>query len=366
MLTSIFQQRRRTNFSVRLQDGTAFFVQTGETLLEAALRSGLRAPHSCRVGACTTCRCRIVGGTAKSLTDRAYVLQPQEIEEGVFLACQTLPASDLVVDWEMQREAPPEHAATIVGLRQLTPRVSRVSISVDTTFQALPGQYVNITMEPVPGAPLARPFSLVSVAVARGRTVLGVDVAGRAGGASSWLTSDAAAGAGVRIEGPFGDCVAREGLFPLIAVGAGSGIGAASGALLYSHRRWPMRPTALLAYGGQTQDIYGLDEVADSAGAAGVPHLSRAWVEQSTAVTADISVGRAPTGLAAALFEAAAMSRVARNTDRDCEVLLYGPPGFVDCCIELLAGCGVSAERIRYDRYQPYRATCSAASAGQS
>jgi ferredoxin-NADP reductase len=285
------------------------------------------------------------------------VLPPRDIEEGTFLACQTLPASDLVVDWEMQREAQPEHAATLVGLRQLTPRVWRVSIAVNAVFQALPGQYINLMMEPAPGSPMVRPFSLVSVVETRGRTVLEMDVARRADGcASSWLTSDAATGAGVRIQGPFGDCVAREELAPLIAVGAGSGIGAALGVLLYSHRRWPTRLTALLAYGGQTQDIYGLDEVSDSAGTAGVPHLSRAWVEKSTAAATDIAIGCAPTGLAAALFEATAMSRTAHNTDHDCEVLLYGPPGFVDCCIELLAGNGVSAERIRYDRYQPYRA----------
>src|SRR5256885_544155 len=115
-MRSLFQSRRPTSFNVRLQDGTFFSVLIDETLLEAALRSGLHAPHSCRVGACTTCRCRILDGSAKSLTDRAYVLQPREIEKGVFLACQTLPTSDLVVDWEMQREAQPEHAATIVGL----------------------------------------------------------------------------------------------------------------------------------------------------------------------------------------------------------------------------------------------------------
>lgn len=360
---SILQWRRHTNFSVRLQDGTAFTMERGGTLLETALRSGLRAPHNFRVGACTTCRCRVVSGKAKSLIDRAYVLQPQEIADQVFLARQMLPASDLVVDWEMQRDADVKHAATVVGLRQLTPRVWRVSISVDAELSALPGQYVCVTEEPVRGEPGVRQFSLVTVTVAQHKTVLEIDVARRPGGCmSGWLTREDAIESSLLIEGPFGNCVAQKELAPLIAVGAGSGIGAALGVLCYSHRRWPMRATALLAYGVQANDIYGIREVADSAAAAGVQHFARASVEEPP-VTADMSHGRAPAGLVAAFNDAAAMAHA--DGKRNCQVLLYGPPGFVGCCVDVLVRVGVSAERIRFDHYQPYSAARSPAPAQQ-
>ncbi len=362
----MFQTRRRRNYDVRLQDGTAFIADPGETLLEAALRSGLRAPHNCRVGACGTCRCRLVRGKVKSLIDRAYVLQPHEIKNEVFFACQTLPVSDLVVDWEMKRDAEADHSANIVGSRQLTPRVWRVSISVDAELNALPGQYVRVTIEPARGQSLVRQFSLVTVTVMQGRTALDIDVTRRTRGrVSNWLTRDGGVGSGIRIEGPFGNCVAQEDLGPLIAIGAGSGIGAAMGVLIHSHKHLPKRPTALLAYGGQTHDIYGLEEVADSAREAGVRHFCRAWVEEQTTLVPNISSGRAPIGLATALAEATAMSCVGGDVDRDCQVLLYGPPGFVDCSIDSLVRSGMSAERIRNDRYQPYDATPSPALAEQ-
>ena len=98
--------RDAMDHGVRLQDGRVFTVKAGETLLEAALRCGLRVPHNCRVGACATCRCKVVSGRARSLVDRAYVLPQEELGNAVFLACQTLPLSDLVVDWTLQPGEP--------------------------------------------------------------------------------------------------------------------------------------------------------------------------------------------------------------------------------------------------------------------
>jgi ferredoxin-NADP reductase len=203
----------------------------------------------------------------------------------------------------------------------------------------------------------------VTVTVAQHKTALEIDVARRPGGGmSGWFTREDAIGSSVLIEGPFGNCVAQEDLAPLIAVGAGSGIGAALGVLHYSHRRWPMRATALLAYGVQANDIYGVRKVADSAAAAGVQHFARASVEEPP-VPADMSHGRAPAGLVAAFNDAAAMARA--DGERDCQVLLYGAPGFVDCCVDVLVRTGVSAERICFDRYQPYSAARSPAPAQQ-
>ena len=71
----------------------------GETVLQAALKAGVKAPYACAGGMCSTCRARIVEGTASMLLN--YSLEPWEIDKGFTLACQAVPTSDrLVIDWD--------------------------------------------------------------------------------------------------------------------------------------------------------------------------------------------------------------------------------------------------------------------------
>jgi 3-phenylpropionate/trans-cinnamate dioxygenase ferredoxin reductase subunit len=60
-------------------NGVAMAMQPRETVLQAALRHGMAFPHSCRVGGCATCKCRLLTGKVKELTSAAYVLTEQEL-----------------------------------------------------------------------------------------------------------------------------------------------------------------------------------------------------------------------------------------------------------------------------------------------
>jgi ferredoxin len=80
--------------------GWSFAVAPGQTILQAALAQGLPWPSRCRVGSCTTCRCRLLAGEVKSLTDIAYVLTPQQLEQRTILACQAQPRGDVRVHLE--------------------------------------------------------------------------------------------------------------------------------------------------------------------------------------------------------------------------------------------------------------------------
>ena len=72
---------------------TATYRQ-GDTLLQTARMSGLRAPSSCETGSCGTCMARVVEGTARMLNNDA--LEDDEVEEGWVLTCQTMPTSRTV------------------------------------------------------------------------------------------------------------------------------------------------------------------------------------------------------------------------------------------------------------------------------
>lgn len=65
-----------------------------ETILDATLRTRPDAPFSCTGGVCGTCRARLVEGEVRM--DRNYALEPEEVEAGIVLACQSHPVTDTV------------------------------------------------------------------------------------------------------------------------------------------------------------------------------------------------------------------------------------------------------------------------------
>ncbi len=64
-------------------------------VLEAALRVRSDLPFACRGGVCGTCRALLVEGEVTM--DVNYALEPEEIEKGYVLTCQSHPASEKVV-----------------------------------------------------------------------------------------------------------------------------------------------------------------------------------------------------------------------------------------------------------------------------
>lgn len=75
-------------------------VDARESVLNAALRVRPDAPFACAGGVCGTCRARVVEGSV-TMTEN-YALEPDEIERGFVLTCQSHPTSDrLVVDYDV-------------------------------------------------------------------------------------------------------------------------------------------------------------------------------------------------------------------------------------------------------------------------
>lgn len=66
-------------------------ARDGEVLLDAAGRAGLDLPFSCRAGVCSTCRARLVSGSAEM--EHNVALEDWEVEAGYILCCQARPTS---------------------------------------------------------------------------------------------------------------------------------------------------------------------------------------------------------------------------------------------------------------------------------
>jgi ring-1,2-phenylacetyl-CoA epoxidase subunit PaaE len=76
-----------------------FLVEPDETVLTAAQREGQDPPFSCQIGACSTCRAKLISG--KVYMDERDSLTDEEIEEGYVLTCQAHPLTDdVVIDYD--------------------------------------------------------------------------------------------------------------------------------------------------------------------------------------------------------------------------------------------------------------------------
>ncbi|PRY04665.1 ring-1,2-phenylacetyl-CoA epoxidase subunit PaaE [Pontibacter ummariensis] len=67
----------------------------GKTILDAAIDRGADLPYSCKGGVCSTCRARVTEGEVEM--DVNYSLEPDEVQAGYVLTCQSRPLTEKVV-----------------------------------------------------------------------------------------------------------------------------------------------------------------------------------------------------------------------------------------------------------------------------
>jgi ring-1,2-phenylacetyl-CoA epoxidase subunit PaaE len=87
--------------AIIIKDGDeyAVHISEGESILDAAIRSGLDAPYSCQSGTCATCRAKLVEGEVNMKT--SFALNAEDKKRGFILTCQARAVSDhLVVNYD--------------------------------------------------------------------------------------------------------------------------------------------------------------------------------------------------------------------------------------------------------------------------
>jgi CDP-4-dehydro-6-deoxyglucose reductase len=117
-----------------------FFVDGADTLLDAALRSGLALNYGCSNGNCGLCKARVVSGQVQKVRHQDYVLSEAEKQQGYTLLCSHTAVGDLVIEALESVEAgdiPPQQIVAQVKamqtlgddlmlLRLQTPRTNRL------------------------------------------------------------------------------------------------------------------------------------------------------------------------------------------------------------------------------------------------
>ena len=68
---------------------------TGDNILDAAQKAGADLPFACKGGVCCTCKAKVLEGNA--VMDVNYALEPDEVEAGYILTCQSHPTSEKLI-----------------------------------------------------------------------------------------------------------------------------------------------------------------------------------------------------------------------------------------------------------------------------
>lgn len=204
-------------------NGTPITVNTGDNLLKAALSNGLAWPHNCRVGSCGQCRCRLVSGKIKPLSDFSYVLTGEELDSGMILACQTSLRSDVEIEVKMDQPAtslskPKTIEGLIINTKPLTHDILEVTIRLDEAIpKYLAGQYAEITVPGMIDKP--RSYSFASAPEKDENEHISFFIRHVPEGEfTSWLHGSNREGQRVTVTGPYGSFWLRESDAPMICI----------------------------------------------------------------------------------------------------------------------------------------------------
>jgi CDP-4-dehydro-6-deoxyglucose reductase len=133
--------------------GHQFTVQSGETVLEAALRQDFVLPYGCRNGACGACKGKVLQGSVDYGHHQDSTLNEDDKKQGLALFCTAKPLTDLVL------EVKEVSAAKDIPVKTLPCRVERMEKLADDVMalwlklpsnerlQFLPGQYIDFLLK---------------------------------------------------------------------------------------------------------------------------------------------------------------------------------------------------------------------------
>ncbi|NWG87042.1 MAG: 2Fe-2S iron-sulfur cluster binding domain-containing protein [Hydrogenophilaceae bacterium] len=138
--------------------GHDFFVEGNDTLLEAALRTGIPLNYGCSTGNCGECKARLVSGQIKKVHPYDYVLSESEKANGGFLLCSYTAVTDVIIEAEVAgaTDIPQQTIQTrlrniepladdLVALHLFTPRSQRLRFlagqKVSLGIDGLSGEY---------------------------------------------------------------------------------------------------------------------------------------------------------------------------------------------------------------------------------
>lgn len=320
-----------------------------ETVLNGALRHGIDFPYSCKVGGCAACKCQLVSGKVRELTDKSYLLSREEIQQNFILGCQSIPVSDVVIKLPDNPLAHQRITGVISGQMPLTHDISEIVIKLDEPVRYRAGQYASIQAlgTDIP----ARCYSFAHACDDDGTREISFFVRAVANGRmSNWLLSPNALRQPIELKASLGEFHARPGRNAMLCVAGGSGLAPLIALLEAALSTEAAERDVYLLMGARTQrDLYYSSQI---------DALSRQWRGRFTyiPVLSEEPADSGWNGMRGWVTDA-----ITPTLTRDAQGYLCGPPPMIDAAIERMTQQGMKRQDIYFDKFSDQSKTTVAA-----
>ncbi|MGQ0701320.1 MAG: 2Fe-2S iron-sulfur cluster-binding protein [Panacagrimonas sp.] len=204
----------------------SFPCREDDTILRAALRSGLGHPYECNSGGCGSCLFDLVHGEVVDHWPTAPGLSERSRAKGRRLACQSSPRGDCTIAARMRSHCVPPvtpvlRSASLEAVRPLTRDMAQFTFRADGPADFLPGQYVLLHL---PGVNGPRAYSMSNLPNAAGHWEFIIKRT-RDGQATDALFTRTRLGDPCQLDGPYGMAHLRtDSPRAVVCVGGGSGL----------------------------------------------------------------------------------------------------------------------------------------------
>ena len=242
---------------------------------------------------------------------------------------------------QVSRQPPPGGArkewvtATVVGIRDQTPRMRSYRLRLPGPFGNVPGQYLTLRLTAPDGYTATRSYSIAS------RPGIGTPEQPEVelmierladGEVSAYLHDELQVGDLLEVRGPFGGWFVWPGKQPAMLLGGGSGVVPLMAMLRHQRAATPTVPVRLLVSVRSRDDLPFADEYGDESTVVYTRRAPEGSLRPAGRLTAD--------DVRAVLLP-------------DAVAYVCGSASFADHAAQLLLDVGVPAHSIRMERYGP-------------
>lgn len=344
-------RRGPTEFKLQINSpDTTVRASTKESLLLAAINQGIAMPYNCRVGGCGECKCKLVQGKVKELSDKSYLLSAEELRQNYILACQSQPRSDVVIEVALRPGATVhpiiETEGVIQSITPLTHDILHLVLTLAQPMAYTAGQYADLIVPAEADRCVGegRSFSFASAHDPQHPQRVDFFIRKTHGGAfTAWLFQHATVGTTLTLKGPYGDFQLRSGTQPLLCIAGGSGLAPIKALLEQAIADHQGQRHLILILGARTEkDLYALDDI---------DQIRRRWSGrfQFVPVLSTEPATSAWSGQRGLIHEQ--LHGIVGDRLNEHQAYLCGPPQMIDACVAVMTEAGIDPSQIHFDKF---------------